>query len=308
MILFWNNRYIWWLNVVVIIAILFLSSCEKEVDITLKNGQSKIVVDGQIENDGYPIVILTKSIGYFSTIDLSVLEKSFIHGAIIKVSDGVDTIILREYSLDTGINNLNKFYLYTIDTTQAGAFNFKGKFEHEYHLSIDYDGKHYESETKIPNVRGIDSIWFRKLDGNPKITTGVRMFVKFTDPDSLGNYLRYFTRRNNELFYPGINSVYEDDIVNGTTIDSLNLPAGYNRAKEPNLDSLGLFFLGDTVSLRWTAIDRNAFEFFRTFEYATGTVGNPFASPVNVLSNIRGGALGVWVGYGCQYTTRILQK
>lgn len=289
------------------VCILFFS-CEKEVSLNLRNGQSKIVVDGQIENGSYPIVILTKSIGYFSTIDLTVLENSFVHGAVVKVSDGVDTITLREYSIDTGINNLNKFYLYTIDTSQPLAFNFKGKTEHEYYLSIAYDGKLYESETKIPNVRGIDSIWFRKSEGNPKITTGARMYVKFTDPDTLGNYLRYFTRRNNELFYPGINSVYEDDIVNGATIDSLNLPAGYSRAKEPNLDSLGLFFLGDTITLRWTAIDRNAFEFFRTFEYATGTVGNPFAAPVNVLSNIRGGALGVWVGYGSQYTTRVLAR
>lgn len=304
-----NRRYYFVaVTLLFVIAVTGLLSCEKEVNIHLKNGASKLVVDGQIENGNYPLVILTKSIGYYSTIDLSTLENSFVHGAVVKVSDGKDTITLREYSIDTGFNNLNKFYLYTIDTSTPSAFNFKGVTEKTYYLSINYDGKTYESATKIPNVRGIDSIWFRKPAGNPKVETAVMMFVKFTDPDTPGNYLRYFTRRNNEIFYPGPNSVYEDDIVNGTTIDSLNLLAGYSRAKEPNFDSLGYFFLGDTVTLRWTAIDRNAFEFFRTFEYATGTVGNPFASPVNVLSNIKGGALGVWVGYGTQYTTRIILK
>jgi hypothetical protein len=226
----------------------------------------------------------------------------------VKVSDGNQTIQLREYSLDTGVNGLNKFYLYTIDTADPSAFLFKGITERYYKLTIDYNGKTYEASTKIPNVRPIDSMWFRKPAGDPKVETAVLMFIKFTDPDTMGNYLRYFTQRNSELFLPGINSVYEDDIVNGTTIDSLNLAAGYNRTKEPNFDSLGYFFLGDTVTLRWCAIDKGVFDFYRTFEYATGTVGNPFASPVNVISNIKGGALGVWAGYGVSYTTRVIAK
>ena len=108
----------------------------------------------------------------------------------------------------------------------------------------------------------IDSLWFRKPSGDPAVETAMLMFVRFKDPDTPGNYLRYFTRRNRELFLPAISSVYEDKIVNGTTIDSLNLPAGYNRTKEPNFDSLGLFFRGDTVTLRWCGIDRRVYDFF----------------------------------------------
>ena len=134
------------------------------------------------------------------------------------------------------------------------------------------------------------------------------MYVKFKDPDTPGNYLRYFTKRNEELFLPGLNSVYEDDIINGTMIDSLNLLAGYDHSKDPDFDSLGVFFRGDTVVLRWCAIDKGVFDFFRTFEYATGTVGNPFASPVNVQTNIKGGALGVWAGYGSSYTVAVVPK
>lgn len=293
---------------VVLLCSLFYTSCEKEVDIKLNTGASKLVVDGQIETDGYPVVILTKSIGYFSKIDLTTLENNFAHGAVVKVSDGIQTVTLKEYSLDTGINNLNKFYLYSIDTSNVSNLSFKGIVEHQYTLTIDFEGKRYESTTKIPRVKPIDSMWFRQPTGDPKVPTSVMMFVKFSDPDTLGNYIRYFTRRNNQLFFPGLNSVYEDDIVNGTTIDSLNLAAGYNRSKEPNLDSLGLFFRGDTVTLRWCALDKAAFDFFRTFEYATGTVGNPFAAPVNVQSNIKGGALGVWAGYGSSYTTRVVPQ
>lgn len=289
-----------------LLTAIFYLSCEKEVHVKLNTGEPKIVVDGQIERNGYPVVILTRSIGYFSKIDLSILENSFVHGAQITVYDGIDSIHLREYSLDTGVNGLNKFYLYTIDTADPSAFNFKGITERQYTLRIRVEGQVFESVTKIPAVNPVDSMWFRKPSGEPKIESAMLMFVRFKDPDTLGNFIRYFTQRNRELYLPGFNSVYEDDIVNGTTIDSINISAGYNRAKEPNLDSLGFFFRGDTVTLRWCAIDAGVFDFFRTFEYATGTIGNPFASPVNVQSNIKGGALGVWAGYGSSYKTLVI--
>lgn len=286
----------------------FYTSCEKEVNINLNTGAPKLVIEGQIENGNYPVVVVTRSIGYFSRIDLSILEDAFIHDAVITVSDGINNITLREYSLDTGITGTTKFYLYTVDTSDLAALNFRGVFERQYKLTVSHEGNTYEAVTKIPNVKPVDSVWFRRPSGEPRVETAMLMFVKFQDPDTPGNYLRYFTRRNSELFLPSFQSVFEDDIVNGTVIDSLNLAAGYNRTREPNLDSLGWFFRGDTVTLRWCAIDRGVYDFFRTFEYATGTVGNPFAAPVNVQTNIRGGAIGVWAGYGSTYTTTVIPK
>jgi hypothetical protein len=204
------------------------------------------------------------------------------------------------------VNGLNKFYLYSIDTTDLLAFNFKGKAEQQYWLKIVHEGKTYESVTKIPRVQPLDSMWVRQPAGTPQVPTAVLLFVRFRDPDTPGNYIRYFTRRNNEFFLAPINSVYDDEIINGTEIDSLFLSAGHNRANKPNYDSLGYFFRGDTVTLRWCAIDEGVFEFYRSFEYAIGTIGNPFAAPVNVTSNIKGGALGVWAGYGSTYSTIVI--
>jgi hypothetical protein len=73
-------------------------------------------------------------------------------------------------------------------------------------------------------------------------------------------------------------------------------------------DSTGYVFRGDTVTLKWSAIDRGVFNFYQTFEYAVGTVGNPFSSPINVQTNISGGALGIWAGYGSTYTTIVVPK
>jgi len=287
---------------------IYFVSCEKEVKIDLKNGELKLVVDGQIETNGYPFVVLTKSIGYFSKVDFKTLQNTFVHNADITVTDGTTTIKLKEYAVDTGANGSSLFSFYSIDTSDATSLSFRGQAEKYYSIKIVVDGKTYTSTTKIPSVKGVDSIWFSqpgKVDNTP---TAVVMYARYSDPDSLGNYVRYFTKRNSELFLTAFSSTFNDEIVNGTTLDSLMLTAGYNRTKEPNFDSLGFFFVGDTVSLKWSAIDKASYQFFSTLEYATGAVGNPFASPVNVTSNIQGNALGAWVGYGSQITTRVVPK
>jgi hypothetical protein len=285
---------------IVVFFVFSILSCEKEVHINLNSGEPNLVVEGTIETDLPPYLFLTKSIGFLSKIDLATLEGSFVHGAVVKVSDGVTTIQLKEYSLDTG--GTAKFYFYSVDTADANSLNFKGKINTSYSLSIDYDGKNYTAITTIPNPKPLDSLWIQKPDEAQleKVPDGRLVYFKYTDPDTIGNNVRYFTQRNDEIFYPGIGSVYDDQIVNGGTIKT-NLNLGFDRSKSPNFDSLGLAFLGDTVIVKWCSIDRGVFKFWDSYEYSIGTVGSPFSSPINLRSNIIGGALGIWAGYGATF-------
>lgn len=293
--------------VFVLITIAMLASCEKEVHVNLSSGPPSIVIQGAIESDLPPYVVLTRSVGYLSKIDLSTLENTFVHGAKVKVSDGSQEITLREYSIDTGTSG-NKFSFYSIDTADQASFYFRGKTDYYYTLKVEVDGKTYTSVTKVPNVEPLDNIWVDTVTAPPDKIPGARLlYFKYTDPDTPGNCVRYFTRRNSEPFYPGIGSVYNDEIVNGSSI-STNFLAGYDRSKEPNRDSLGFFYLGDTVTIKWCAIDKGVYNFWNTFEFATGTVGNPFASPINVQTNIKGGALGIWAGYGAVQRSIIVSK
>ena len=43
-----------------------------------------------------------------------------------------------------------------------------------------------------------------------------------------------------------------------------------------------------------------SYKFWRSLERQGGTNGNPFAEPMNLVSNINGG-LGIWAGYGTAY-------
>lgn len=292
---------------IVLVWTLLLASCEKDVNIDLGTGNPKLVVDGFIETDNFPVVVLTNSFSYFSKIDLSTLENAFIHGAVVKVSDGSREITLREYTLDTGFST-SKYYFYSIDTADPAAFDFKGVAERYYHLSIETGGKTYESTTKIPSVRPMDSIWYEPpaypVDGIPD---AMNVFVRYSDPDTEGNYVRYYTQRNGSLFFAPFNSVYDDQVINGTTF-SLSVTPGNDHSKDINRDSASYFFKGDTVTLKWCAIDQKVFNFWSTLEFSATTVGNPFSSPVTVVSNVSNNALGVWAGYGVTYSTVIIPR
>jgi len=291
-------------------VLLLLLSCEKEVKINLTTGAPQLVVNGQIETGNPPFVVLTQSIGYFSKVDLTTLQNSFIHDAIVKVSDGTTEIQLKEYILDTTSGQTAaKFYFYSIDLTDPVAANFKGETGNTYSLHIESGGKSYNSYTKIPYPKAVDSLT-AVAPGTipPKAPTAMQLNVYYSDPDTIGNAVRYFTRRNSEPFYPGPNSVFDDGIVNGAKNARYQLQAGSASSNIDFTDSTGYVFKGDTVTLKWAAIDRGVFNFYTTLEYSLGTTGNPFASPINVQSNVMNGALGIWAGYGSTYTTIVVPK
>lgn len=288
-------------------VLLVLAGCEKEVKINLNSSPPRLVVEGFIEKDNPPIVVLTKSIGYFSKVDLSTLSNSFVHDAHITVSDGARTITLREYHVDTA--NGNKLYFYTLDTAGGiGTNYFRGETGKNYKLVIESEGKTYESTTSVPPCKAVDSLTAEAPATPPdKLPTAMILAVYYSDPDTFGNRIRYFTKRNSEPFYPGFNSVYDDQIVNGSKNARLPIAAGFRRTGELT-DSSGYVFRGDTITLKWAAIDLGVFNFYNTYEYSLGTVGNPFSTPINVKSNISNGALGVWAGYGTTFTTLIIPK
>lgn len=289
-----------------------LSSCEKELHIKLKNEASKIVVQGSIDNGTQPFITLTESIGFFDKIDLNAVK--FIKNATINITDITDqkSITLKEYTIDTLIGNKTfSFTIYGPDFTDPNAFNFKGIEKHIYKMQIDYQGNSFESYSQIAPVKGFDSIWLEPVSGKEDSFSNVRAF--YTDPDTFGNTVYLETKVNHlvkdgspENYYTSFTPVYSDDIVNGTKV-KLNITLGYDKSKEitnQEIRTLGMTRKGDTVTIRWAGIDKGVFNFWNTLSFSAGSVGNPFATPVQVISNVKG-ALGVWGAYNSKYYTII---
>lgn len=282
-------------------ALLFtLASCEKEVHINLQSVPPRVVVQGEIETGNPPFVMLTSTMGFFSKVDLSTLQNSFLHNAVVKVSDGSRTVTLKEYTIDS---SSFKFSFYSVDYLNPDdtMFGQEGKF---YTLTIDYEGKSYSAVTKIPYPQGIDTMWFAEPDfTGPNTPDSARqLFVNYTDPDTVGDYVRVYTSRGNEPFYYSSN--FSDEIVNGKTINNIGILGGYESTNaEMNRDSLIYFFPGEDVTVKWCAVDKGVYTFWNTLDFAKGSAGNPFASPINPTTNLTNGALGVWAGYGTFFKT-----
>ena len=290
----------------IVSAALFLAtliSCEKNINFDLKEAASVLVVDAVIENNQPPVVVLTKSLSYFSSISPAILSNLFVRNAVVTVSNGVLTHRLKEYSfpIAPGIN----IYSYRIDSADL-ATAFIGQFNTNYTLHIVADGKEYDATTSLRSLaKRIDSVWWKTAPFQDD-TTNVVLNIKATDPAGLGDYIRYFTRRNNGQFLPGENSVFDDQIVDGTTY-SFIVDQGIDRNNKQPFDS-NYFKRGDTITLKLCNIDKPTYTFWNTWEFNAQSIGNPFSQPGKVIGNISNGALGAFYGYAADYKTLIVPR
>ena len=284
-----------------LLAILLIS-CEKTVEFDIENAEAKLVVEATIENDTWPVVFLSNSINYFSTFDPSNIQNSFVHNAVISVSNGLKTHTLKEYTISLAGGYSVSYY--SVDSSNL-ATAFKGELEKQYSLRVLVNAKEYLATTTIPKItKRIDSLWARKVPGFSDSTKRALM-IKATDPAGFGDYIRYFTKRNRESFYPGLNSVFDDQVIDGSTY-SVEIERGVDR-NVPRDDGFSFFNKTDTVTFKLSNIDKTTYDFWRTMEFTYATVGNPFSSPTKVLGNISNGALGYFGGYASQYKTIIIK-
>ena len=130
--------------------------------------------------------------------------------------------------------------------------------------------------------------------------------LKLTDPPGFGDYTRYYTRQNSQPFYPGLTSVFDDQIVDNSTYE-VPVERGVDRNADRG-ENYSFFDRGDTVTIKLSNIDKATFDFWRTMEFNYASVGNPFSTPTKVLGNISNGALGYFGGYASQYRTLIIPR
>ncbi len=290
---------------ILLITIISFLSCEKGINFKLDQTPSQLVVDASIENDKAPVVVLSNSLNYFSKISPAILDSSFVHDAIVTVSNGNKTQQLKEFSLPA--DSLGDIiYYYSSDPSSPQTF-FQGEFNKNYTLTIQSNGKKYISTTAITSLaKKIDSLWWMKSPDNND-SNEVILMAKITDPPGYGNYIRYFTSVNGGQLFPALNSVYDDQITDGTTYN-IQIENGVNRNQNIDLTNYSFFHHGDTATVKFCNIDKATYDFWRTMEYNYQSIGNPFSTPTQVLGNISNGALGYFGGYAAQYISLIIPK
>lgn len=303
--------------------------CEKEITIDLPDVESKIVVQGSIEQGQPPIVLLSESQGYFDATDLTSLEDYYLKGATVTVGNGDAEIVLDEICtsdipeellpLVASITGFDPEVLAFLDICAYASFDESiwGEVGKIYDLSVEHEGRTVTSITKINELVHLDSTWF-ELSGTSD-SLGFAWGI-LTDPDTLGNAYRWFAQRINQYpewsanageqkdggYIAPLGSSFDDEFFNGLSFEFAYYRGSVlNSDKEDDLNEEVFFFkVGDTIAVRGCVIDRGSFLFIDSYETQVSNQGSPFAVPTNVRTNIEGG-LGGWIGYGASYDTII---
>lgn len=279
------------------LLLFLLASCEKEITVDLPEPEQKIVVEGWIDQNDYATVILTKNMAYFGVVDSASLVAMVNFPAVVTVSDGTNT--------ETLVKTFNFNYFPPI--IYKGSL-IKGEVGKTYFLTVNSEGKELTAKTTIlPSVK-FDSLWF-ELEADEDSLGSI--WAKFTDNANEKNYYRVFTQRKgrDNRMIPVMGSVYDDFFFNGLSF-TFNMYRGQETYTDyegmENDDEYAYFKLGDTVVVKACAIDKEHYDFWSTAEIEFFSGGNPFMNPMPVKSNIKGGGLGVWGGYGTNYDTLVI--
>jgi len=317
------------LGIFIFVVTIGSTSCTKNIDIEIPKDSEQIAVEGNIEMDKPPVVLLTTSQGFFDNINLNDLGSYFVHDAKMTIITGTDTIQLVEFCLNDlpATEEQKKQLLQTfgfsadsalpipnvciysipdlINCLLGGSCSFVGKEDTRYDLRIEAKGKVLTASTTIPKAQGIDSLTIRPRPDAPADDKYVAVYNNLTVPKTFGNFVRYWTKRNSEPFYlPGTQSVWDDKLFIGLTI-ALPVERGYRKGAQIEPEDYSFFEKGDTVTVKWANIDSRSYDFYFTLENDGG--GSPFSSPIVVKSNINGG-LGVWAGFASQYYTIVVPQ
>lgn len=299
-------------------CVLFFTSCEKEIDLKIKTNPNEIIVEGHIENDLPPYVILTKSISLYDNININNLGNFFVSGATITVKTDNDSVQLVEYNsaiiqtlpdslvialaaqFGINISSADDFPDVSIYTVALDDSLFLGQIGKKYDLRIEVNNQTLTSSTTIPAPVFFDSLWLLPHPNAEFADSFYQVYGRLQDPPLLGNYYRYFTRVDNEPFLISNSSVFDDNFFNGKKFQIFipkGKPIGTN-SSDFNFNTDGYWSIEDSVcTIKLSMIDKPHYDFWRTLEANRSSQGNPFGSFVVVKTNIVGGK-GIWGGYG----------
>jgi Domain of unknown function (DUF4249) len=258
-----------------LLAVLSLGSCEKVINIDLKNAEPKIVIEGIIDNSGNPASVrITKTVSFSNTAAAPTVS-----GAIVKIND----------------NAGNNFTL--LETTPGVYTNTSlvGQIGKTYTLSVQSAGVTYTGSSTIPRQAPIDTVYQEKVT-LPSSTPGTAASLGkiatlvYTDFVGFGDNAHVIQTINGKIDNSLI--VADDQFTDGANTPFQLYPNVNTKLKT-----------GDVVKVELRFVDKSV------YRYLTGILeiqgGNTV--PANPESNLSGGCLGFFSAHTSEAKTIIIQ-
>ena len=249
----------------------------------LPEQNDELVVEGWIEDNGFPVVILTKNINISNKYQsLDSLSSRIVRWAKVTVSDGEKSVVL------TGryTKGYTPPYIYTTS-------HFRGEAGKTYLLTVEYGDFHATATTTIPNTQKIDELTVERC---AQSDTLYQISLRYNDDEAEQNYYQIFTRVGGRDVRQYL-AAYLGTIDNRVVKPKTKIPV-YRGRDINTLDYTPYYTINDTVAVKFAHIDRTSYNFWYDYTRNLTTAGNMFfATAASLRSNIIGGT-GYWCGMG----------
>lgn len=276
------------IGILILITLLLLTSCKREGH-SIVTGESKVVVEGWIEEGEVAQVLLTHSVPINEIVDSSNFLKYAIRSATVIVSDGSASDTLR---LKSASQYLPPF-LYVGE-------KIKGKVGGKYKLMVKYLKQTLTAESMIPPSVPIRKVQYTRQ--NPTDTIG-NLSVEFTDPADQQNYYQIATLLEgyDGIFVPSLYGNLSDRSFTAPEV-SMQITRGITIFPRTNFQAY--FSDGDLVYVKLRTMTKEGFDFWNSWQNEIINAQNiMFPANRSLKGNINGG-IGIWCGYG-QKTVKI---
>ena len=261
-------------------CLLLQIGCTDDSD-RLETEASKLIVEGWIEDGGFPVVLLSRSLPISTDYqNVDSLSDYVLRWARVVVSNGSDSAVL------TGKFDEGYFppYIYTTSRIRGEA----GK---TYYLTVEYRDLRATSTTTIPATPTDCSFRVERCTDSD---TMFQIRARFTDNPTEKNYYQLFTRvgTDTKQYQASYLGSIDDEVLKGET--DLAVYRGHQLR-----DSIytPYFLLDDTVSVKFAQVDDVSFRIWDSYVKMQSLSSNLFFSTSSdIESNIIGG-YGYWCGY-----------
>lgn len=251
------------------LLVVWLTSCEKVIDINLDDAEKKYVVEAVVTDEPGSAKVLISQTKNFSDDN----QIAGVSGATVTVSDDDgNSTVLAESS--AGVYQ------------SAGITGESGK---TYTLKVEVDGNVFTASSVMPARVNMDTLYVSDefIFGETRKMAN----VEFNDPQGLGNSYRFVLHVNGAK--RGGVYIRNDEYTDGN-LTNVRLFSGGDDDDDKGIKT------GDMVRVDMLCIDETVYKYWYSFETGGATGGSNTASPANPVTNIKGGALGYFSAHTVQ--------
>ncbi len=272
-------------NIILSLIMFFLlyTSCTERIDLNLNNTYPRLVVECEITTDTMIHFVRLSLSGDFFTDE----QLPAVTGAEVSISDGIESVTLKESKAIPGI------YITNVDYYGIAGRTYSLLIEN---VDINNDGikETYRSESYLNPVTPIDSVSLEYED----IFELWKVLLYAVEPADTTNFYMFNLIINETIYTDQMTevTVSDDRFIDGTYANGVWVHSIYDDDETLTLTP------GDTITLIMSGITEEFYNYIIALQTETRTSIPLFnGPPANLPGNISNGALGFFRAYSNTY-------